>query len=79
MLLDGVNLQKIGHRHQPLFEVAAQNAVLKKLADAYVIDRNAPAHDASPLSAVAGALSLLKNPPTTPEPQIRMLKRRKRG
>ncbi|MDR6142397.1 phage terminase large subunit-like protein [Microbacterium foliorum] len=79
MLLDHVNLQKLRHRHQPLLEVAAQNAVVKKLADALVIDRSGSAHDASPLSAIAGALWLLKNPPKTPEPQIRTLKRRTRG
>lgn len=79
LLLDNVNLQKLRHRHQPLLEVAAQNAVVKKLADALVIDRSASAHDASPLSAIAGALWLLKNPPKTPEPQIRTLRRRKRG
>lgn len=79
LLLDGVNLQKIKHRHQPLLEVAAGSAVLKKLGDAWVIDRSASKHDASPLSAVAGAYWMLRNPPVEPEARIRTLKRRSRG
>ncbi|MFD6699694.1 MULTISPECIES: terminase large subunit domain-containing protein [unclassified Microbacterium] len=79
LLLDGVNLCKLHHRHQPLLEAAALTAVLKKLGDAYVIDRHAGDYDSSPLSAIAGALWLLKNPPKAPEPKIRTLKRRTRG
>jgi len=79
MLLDGVNLGKIFHRNQPSLDVAAGTAVLKKLADAYVVDRGASAADAAPLVAVAGAYWLFKNPPAAAEPRIRVLRRRSRG
>lgn len=65
MLLDGVNLSKIHHRAQPLLDVAAGTAVMKRLGDGYVIDRIGSPGDASPLSAIAGAYWLLKNPPET--------------
>ena len=78
LLLDGVNLGKIKHRNQPVLDVPAGNAVMKAIADGYVIDRRASPGDASPLSAVAGAYWLLKNPPEAPEARIRTL-RRSRG
>jgi hypothetical protein len=78
LLLDGVNLGKIRHRNQPLLDMTAGTAVMKTIADGYVIDRKASPGDAAPLSAVAGAYWLLKNPPATPEPRIRTL-RRSRG
>lgn len=63
MLLDGVNLGKIFHRAQPVLDVAAGTAVMKRLGDAYVVDRMGSPGDASPLSGIAGAYWLLKNPP----------------
>lgn len=78
-LLDGVNLGKVFHRNQPVLDVAAGTAVMKKLGDTYVVDRvNSPA-DASPIVAVAGAYWLMKNPPAAAEPRIRTLRRRTRG
>lgn len=63
MLLDGVNLGKVFHRAQPVLDVAAGTAVMKRLGDAYVVDRHGSPGDASPISGVAGAYWLLKNPP----------------
>jgi hypothetical protein len=63
MLLDGVNLGKLRHRAQPVLDVAAGTAVMKRLGDGYVIDRHGSPGDASPLSAVAGAYWLMKNAP----------------
>ncbi len=63
MLLDGVNLGKLRHRAQPVLDVAAGTAVMKRLGDGYVIDRTGSPGDASPLSAIAGAYWLMKNPP----------------
>ncbi len=65
LLLDGVNLDKIRHRTQPVLDVAAGTAVMKKLGDGYVVDRHGSPGDASPLMAVKGAYWLLKNPPET--------------
>ncbi|EYT56034.1 hypothetical protein H490_0103945 [Leucobacter sp. UCD-THU] len=79
LLLDGVNLGSVFHREQPLLDVAAGSAVMKQLGDGYAIDRKNSPGDASPLSAVAGALWLLKNPPAKPVPRVRTVRRRSRG
>lgn len=65
LLLDGVNLGKLRHRTQPVLDVAAGTAVMKRLGDGFVIDRSGSPGDAAPLSAIAGAYWLLKNPPET--------------
>ena len=79
LLLDGVNLGKVFHREQPLLDVAAGSALTKALGDGHVIDRKNSPGDASPLSAVAGAYWLLKNPPAKAVPRVRTLRRRSRG
>lgn len=63
MILDGVNLNKVFHRAQPVLDVAAGTAVMKKLGDVYVVDRSGSPGDAAPISGVAGAYWLLQNPP----------------
>lgn len=72
LILDAVNGDKVRHRDQPVLDVAAMTAVLKKLADGQVIDRANSPGDGSPISAVAGAYWLMMNPPEEkPEPRIR--------
>lgn len=77
LILDGVNLGKITHRVQPVLDVAAQTAVMKKLGDGWVIDRAASPGDAAPLSAVTGAYWLLRNPPKTRTPGVRIVRSRR--
>lgn len=62
--LDAVNGGKVRHRDQPVLDVAAMTAVLKKLGDGRVIDRTNSPEDAGPVSAVTGAYGLMMNPPT---------------
>ncbi|WP_162819191.1 hypothetical protein [Leifsonia aquatica] len=79
LILDGVNLGKVFHRAQPVLDVAAGQAVMKKLGDAYVLDRAGSPGDASPLSAITGAYWLLRTPPEQIVPRVRTIQRRRRG
>lgn len=66
LLLDAVHNGKAWHRDQPVLDVAAGTAVVKKLGDTYVVDRVNSPGDASPLSGVMGAHWLMR---TAPKPR----------
>ncbi|WP_230670739.1 terminase large subunit [Rathayibacter sp. Leaf248] len=64
MLLNAVHNCKAWHRDQPVLDVAAGPAVVKKLGDVYVPDRVNSPGDASPLMGVIGAHWLMRAHPT---------------
>lgn len=72
---DAVRDGVVRHNPQPVLDVAAATAVLKKLGDGFVINRQASPADAAPLVAFEGALWLLlrhtlEPPPPPPPPQV---------
>lgn len=72
---DAVRDEVVRHNPQPVLDIAAATAVLKKMGDGHVIDRQASPADAAPLAAFEGALWLLlrhtlQPPPPPPPPQV---------
>lgn len=54
---------RMTHGNQPALDVAATTALIKPLGDAWVVDRKASPHDASPLVAAIAATGLLLTKP----------------
>lgn len=60
---DRVRDRQVGHRSQPILDVAAGGAVTKRLGEVSVWDRDASGVDIAPLVAVSNALYGLENLP----------------
>ncbi|MGI8682062.1 MAG: terminase [Mycobacteriales bacterium] len=64
---DSVRSRKVRHRPQPVLDVAAANASVRPMGDAYVWDRKKSPVDVAPLVAVTGALWALASDQLVPD------------
>jgi hypothetical protein len=70
ILYDSVRDTTVRHNPQPPLDLAAATAVMKNLADGFVLDRRQSTADVSPLMAFAGALWLSRKFKAAPPPLV---------